>query len=339
MKKILIATTNPGKFHEFTAEYADVPIKFVSLNDLSLDKIELDEPYDTLWQNAWHKAKYFAIKTGLPTIAEDTGFFVDHLGGEPGIQAKRYAPTASGRIERILNNLKGVPAQKRGAHFQTNACFYDPQNESFTMFSGKVMGRVVQKLSGNFRDGMDYDAIFYYPPLKKIFSQLSILEKNNVSHRGQVIHQIKHFITRHYAGRQVVASVAMIVKDRRLLMTRRRDHRPEFDGRWEFPGGMVEYGEQPSTAVLREAKEETGYNTKVILPIPGIYSKWEKKYNYQVFLSVYLCRPISGKFRVSDHETSEAGWFTLSQSLKKKLLPLNHSIIKDNFKILSKYID
>ncbi len=199
MQKILIATTNSGKFNEFVSEYKDLAIKFVSLRNLKLDKIDLAEPHQTMWENALHKAKFFAQKSGLVTITEDTGFFIEHLGGKPGVEAKRFAPTEKGRIQKVLRLLKGVPPAKRGAYFETKACLYDPQKDSFTIFSGKANGVISEQPAGEERPGMDYDAIFYYPPLKKNFSELSILDKNNVSHRGQVIHQIKLFLAKQMA--------------------------------------------------------------------------------------------------------------------------------------------
>jgi len=339
MLNILIATTNPGKFHEFVSEYSDLPIKFVSLRDLKLDKIDLEEPHDTLWENALHKAKFFAKKSGLTTIAEDTGFYVKHLGGEPGIAPHRYAPTGPERNQKVLKNLVSVPRAKRGTYFQTDACLYDPTKDSFTIFTGKVKGFITEKLIGRERDGMDYDAIFYYPPLKKNFSELSILEKNNVSHRGQIIHQIKYFLSKQLALRHIVVSVGIVVKNRRMLVTKRRDNRPEFDGRWEFPGGAVEDGEEVDECLVREMKEETGYQVKILEQLPRIIMRCESKYNYQVFLIGYVCKPISGKLKLLDHESSDAAWLSLKDCQTTKFLPLNKRYIRWHLKKLKKYID
>ena len=90
MTKILIATTNLGKFAEFFAEFEDLNFVFVNLKDLKLDKMEVPEPFSTTWENALYKAKVFAQKSGLPTIAEDTAFGVDYLKGEPGVRAKLF---------------------------------------------------------------------------------------------------------------------------------------------------------------------------------------------------------------------------------------------------------
>ena len=166
MQKILIATTNPGKFSEFVSEYKDLPMQFVSLRDLKLDKIVADEPYQTLWENALHKAKFFAKKSGLVTIAEDSGFFIKYLGGEPGIEARRFASTGKERVKKVLRLLINVPGVKRGAYFETKACVYDPRKDSFSVFTGIVSGIISQQSVWKERPGMDYDAIFYYPPLR-----------------------------------------------------------------------------------------------------------------------------------------------------------------------------
>jgi 8-oxo-dGTP diphosphatase len=164
------------------------------------------------------------------------------------------------------------------------------------------------------------------------------LEKNQISHRGQVVNQLKYFLVRNFGVKQIVVATALIVRDHKLLLTKRRDHRPEFNNRWEFPGGVVDNGENTADTVVREAKEETGLNVKIIAPIPQIYSKLEAKYSYQVFLINYLCRASSGPVVLADNEICEYGWFTLTEAVKLNFLPLNTQILKDNFKLLKKYV-
>ncbi|KKR34757.1 MAG: Non-canonical purine NTP pyrophosphatase [Candidatus Magasanikbacteria bacterium GW2011_GWA2_40_10] len=160
IKKILVATTNAGKFAEITAELTDLQFDFVNLKDLKLDKFDVDEPHSTTWQNALEKAKFFAKKSGLLTIAEDTGLFIDYLKGEPGVKSKRYGATAAEGIKKILEKLKNVPEKKRTAYLEN----------------------------------MSFASIFYYPPLKKLFSEMPLLEKNMVSQRGKMVGQLKYFL-------------------------------------------------------------------------------------------------------------------------------------------------
>jgi len=339
MYKILIATTNPGKFQEIKSEFADLDLIFVSLKDLKLDKIELDEPYDTLEENALHKAKFFAKKSKLPTITEDTGFFIKALKGEPATRPHRFGKSATDRVNKVLKLMTGVPKNLRQAYFETKACFYNPQNNSYSIFSGKVNGFINDKKTTKPRPGMDYDTIFYYPPFKKTFAEVSKENKGTVSHRGQVINQLKIFLSKQYSFRQILAVGALIVKDRKLYLAKRRDLRPEFNNKWEFPGGCVDGGETIKDGLLREVREETGYNIEPLEQLPYIITKTEKKYNYQVFLLLYMAKIKSGKFKTADNEVAGHGWFSLKQAQKLDFLPANKIVIKENIEILKKYID
>ncbi len=339
MQKILIATTNEGKFYEIVNFFSDLHFKFVDLKAVGLDKIEVEEDCDTTWENALKKAKFFAEKSKLITIAEDTGFYVKELGGMPGIKAKRFALSPKKRNEKILKLLKGVPTAKRNAYFETHACIYKPQEENFSIFVGRAEGKISEKSVADFRPGMNYDCIFYYPPLKKNFSELSVAEKNTVSHRGQVMSKVKHHLDKQFAFRQLIVPLALITKDRKIFFTKRRDTRKEFNNHWEFPGGGVEVGETTLNCLKREVKEETGFTVEPIEIFKEIECKVEKKYGYQIFLPIYICKVLSGKVSIADNETADYGWFTLKETLKLDFLPLNKKIIQDYKSILKKYID
>ncbi len=343
MQKILIATGNIGKFTEIKTELTDLDFNFVNLKDIKLDKFEADEPHNTTWQNALEKAKFFAKKSGLMTIAEDTGFFVDHLNGTPGVKAKRYGATAKERNEKLLKNLKGIPNKNRSAYFETAGCIYDPHTENFSIFTGQAKGKVAEKIHGESRDGLGYDSIFFYPPLKKTFSELSLLEKNRVSHRGQMVLQLKYFLMKQYSLKQIVCAAGIIVKDRKMLLTKRRDLRPEFNNKWEFPGGGVENGESFTETLIREVGEETGYKVNKIEQLPEIFTTTVLNHteSYQVHLILSVCEIKSGKFNPADAETCGHGWFTYKEALKMDMLALNKKVIqaKANKKILKKYIN
>ena len=343
MKKILVATSNIGKFTEITAELADLQFDLVNLKDLKLDGIEVDEPHATTWQNALEKAKFFAKKSGLLTIAEDTGLFVDYLNGAPGIKAKRYGATATVRNKKLIATLKGVPDKKRGAYFETAGCVYDPFTDNFSILTGKAKGKIAKKIHAVSREGMGYDSIFWFPPLKKTFAKLSMLDKNRVSHRGQMISQLKYFLMSQHSLKQVICAAGIIVKNRKMLMTKRRDLRPEFNNKWEFPGGGVENGESIVETLEREVKEETGYGINKIEQLPDILTvtAMNDRENYQVHLFLFVCKIKSGKFQPADAETCGHGWFTYKQALKMDMLALNKKVIqsKINQKILKKYID
>ncbi len=339
MQKVLIATTNIDKFKEITNFFGDLNFNFVNLKDTGLNNIEADEPFDTTWENALAKAKFYAKKSGLLTIAEDTAFYVKHLKGTPGIKAKRFATTPEQRNSKILKLLVGVPKSKRQAYFETHACVYHPDTDVFAIFPGKVEGLISEKSISDFRHGMNYDCIFYYPPLKKNFSELTIPEKNTVSHRGQAIVKVGFYLSKQFAFKQMVVPGAIIVKDKKVFFTKRRDTRPAFNNKWEFSGGGVENGEKVLDTLIREVKEETGFTVQPLELLPQVWTKTEHKYNYQVFLLVYICKIKSGKMNIANNETADYGWFTLKEALKLDFLPLNKEIIQHNKNILKKYID
>ncbi len=338
MRKILIATTNPGKFREIVTELSDLPFMFVNLHDVGLDKQIVDEPFSTTWENALHKAKFFAHKSKLLTIAEDSGFFIDHLHGAPGVRTKEDAPTESERIDKILHALRGVRASKRGAYFQTHACIYDPSKNSFTIFEGMLHGRVAEKAASQWPQGMEHDAIFFYPPARKLLADMSPLEKNLISQRGQIAISLKLFLQRTFTFRQIVVPIALIVKDRKMLMNKRRDSRPDFNNTWEFPGGAVENGEDIEETLKRECAEETGYRVRIIERLPQIFSITMKD-AYQIFVVGYICNIQSGSYRAANAEVSDHGWFTYNEMTKMNLLSKNKNFIQTHRILIKKYID
>ncbi|MBI5221617.1 MAG: NUDIX domain-containing protein [Candidatus Magasanikbacteria bacterium] len=339
MQKILIATTNEGKFHEAVNLFSALHFTFVNLKQVGLEKYDVAEPYNTTWENALTKAKFYGKKSGLLTLSEDAALYIDAMNGAPGIKAKRFGATATERNQKILTALKNVPTNKRTVRFELSACLYNPQNDSFSIFNGGVKGLISQKEVGQARHkGMGYDPIFYYPPLKKNFSELSVAEKNTVSHRGQALLKVKYFLEKQFHFRQLVVPAAIIVKDRKMFFQKRRDSRKEFD-KWEFPGGGVENGEDLIGCLKREVKDETGFNVEPLELLSPIMNRVEKKYSYQVFLPVYICKIKSGKIKVAHNEVSDHGWFTIKEALKLKFLPLNKEISKANLDILKKYSD
>lgn len=338
MQKILIATTNEGKFHEIVNFFSDLHFNFVNLKQVGLDKYDVDEPYDTTWENALKKAKFYGKKSGLLTLSEDGAFYVDAMNGEPGIKAKRFGVDAKERNKKILTALKNVPTKKRTARFELSACLYNPKNDSFSIFKGKVKGLISKKEIGEAIKGLGYDAIFYYPPFNKNFSQISVAEKNTISHRGQAMRQVGWHISKQFSFKQLMVPAAIIIKDRKMFFQKRRDSRKEF-AKWEFPGGGVNSGEDLIECLKREVKEETGFSIEPLELLTPIMNRSEKKYNYQVFLPVYICKIKSGKLKIATNETSDYGWFTIKEALKLKFLPLNKDIIKTNLHILKKYCD
>ncbi|MBI5465477.1 non-canonical purine NTP pyrophosphatase, partial [Candidatus Gottesmanbacteria bacterium] len=147
MKKILIATTNPGKFAEIKYFLSDLPIKIVSLTDLEI-KENVEETGKTFEENAKKKAIFYSKITGLPTIADDGGLEIDFLGGEPGVKSRRWINGKDAGDEELINyalkKLKGVPLKKREACLRAVLALAIPGGEIFVS-EGKVRGLIAKK--------------------------------------------------------------------------------------------------------------------------------------------------------------------------------------------------
>ncbi len=342
LPKILIATTNQGKFSELASHFSDAPFEFVSLKDVGLETFDVPEPFNTTWENALHKARFFAEKSGLLTISEDTAFYVNYLGGVPGVHAKRYGANDAERMAKVLAGLEGVPEEQRTAYFEAHACLFNPETNSFTLFVGRIDGLIPVSTQGTIREGMSYDSLFFYPPLNKCLAEVSIAEKNAVSHRGQLARQIKIFLLRQYSFKQIVCPVALIVKDRKLFLNKRRDTNEKMNNKWEFPGGGVDNGEEVLDCLRREAKEETGFDINVIAPLPKVYTVSGNVGTtdpYQVFLVPHVAEIIGGELKLAEEESAGHGWFTLNEALELDLLPLNKTALREHRAWLSTYID
>lgn len=337
--KILIATTNPAKFKEITHDLSDLPYEFLNLKDFNLHNHDVAEPHTTLWQNAFEKASFFGNKSKVLTFAEDTGFFIPNLNNQPGVNAKHFGKTPEDCRQKVLSGLKGKTKNNRNAFFETSGCLYDPKTKNFQIFNGRMSGRITTKSVGKIQDAMIYDSIFFYPPKNNVFANLSISEKNLISQRGQVVQQLKHYLSRQYGFAQIMAPLAIVIKNRKMLLLKRRDSQPQFNGKWEYPGGGVDNGESLENCLLREVKEETGFNIQIITQLPGILTAVEKKLNYQVFLALFVTKVVAGKLRTSASESSASHWCTLSEAMAHDQMPLNKQFLRDNLTLLKQYLD
>ena len=190
-RTLLIATGNPGKLREYRGLLKDAPYNLVSLNDAGITS-EVEETGDTFAENAWLKAAGYADMSGLLTLADDSGLEVDALGGEPGVLSARYGGDAchtdAGRVDLLLRNLDGVPWEKRTARFRCVINLVDPstisnqQPQLLVSVVGSVAGMVQYEPTGD--DGFGYDPVVYLPSFGRTVAQLSLEEKNRISHRG-----------------------------------------------------------------------------------------------------------------------------------------------------------
>jgi XTP/dITP diphosphohydrolase len=164
------------------------PVELKNLDDFgSIPPVEEDGT--TFDENAYKKAAFTAKVLGLPTLADDSGLEVDALGGLPGVHSARYAgPNASDtdNSAKLSSEMKGKT--NRAATFVCVISIAVPAGMALT-YEGRCEGLIAEAPAGE--NGFGYDPLFYYPPLKRTFAQLSVEEKNQVSHRGKAMAQLK----------------------------------------------------------------------------------------------------------------------------------------------------
>ena len=176
----IIATHNKNKIKEFKRIFEPLPVNIVTAV-LS----EVEETGSTFSENAFLKANSACRETGKPAIADDSGLMVEALGGAPGVYSARYAgegASSADCIKKLLENLKGVPKEKRGAKFVCSICCVFPDGRKITT-QGECMGEIAFSEKGN--DGFGYDPVFLVG--EKTFAQLTHEEKDKISHRGKAL--------------------------------------------------------------------------------------------------------------------------------------------------------
>ena len=183
MKKLLIATTNPGKFREYEELLKDLPFKIVSLKDLKITK-EAKEDGKTFKENAIKKAKFYSKLANLPALADDGGLEIDYLNGEPGVDSRYwpgYRATDQELINLALAKLKGILWKKRKAKLKAVMALAVPPKKIFTVES-EIRGFITFK-PRRLIPGYPFRSIFYLPKFKKVFSELSFKEEVKIGHR------------------------------------------------------------------------------------------------------------------------------------------------------------
>lgn len=196
--QLLLATRNKGKIEEFRRildAIAPGEIELVGLDSYP-DLHDVEEDGKTFEENALKKAREMCIASGIPAIADDSGLCVDFLNGDPGIYSARWAGSHgndSANTEKVLEQLKGVPDNQRGAHFTCVAALYLPDGRSHceeAQFEGSILRAPVGD------HGFGYDPIFQPDGYAISSAQMSAEEKDSISHRGKSLRAIApHVIT------------------------------------------------------------------------------------------------------------------------------------------------
>lgn len=197
--KIVVATHNKHKVDEIR-DFFKGDYEVLSADDIvSYDEVE--ETGKTIEENALLKARALADLTNELIIADDTGLFVDYLGGEPGVYTARFAginATYEDNNNKLLNLLKGVPLEKRKATFKTVIALIYKGREA--IIEGKVDGRIIDAPRGQY--GFGYDPIFYVDEIGKTLAELTLEEKNKVSHRANALKKLKEYIKNNLEDRK-----------------------------------------------------------------------------------------------------------------------------------------
>lgn len=191
--RLLVATTNTGKLREIRSLLAGVPVELIALRDVPAIE-EPEETGATFEDNARLKAIYYSERSGITTVAEDSGLVIDGLDGEPGVRSARFLrPDASyaERFAEIFNRLSGPPEKNRAARF---VCALAVADRGHVIYEarGTVEGEIAREPRGT--AGFGYDPIFYYPPYGATLAEVGEDAKLAVAHRGQAFRALTSWL-------------------------------------------------------------------------------------------------------------------------------------------------
>jgi len=184
--RLLLATKNKGKLIEVQDALHGLPLTLETL----VQYPDLPNPVEdgaSFAANARLKSEHYLRLTGLATLADDSGIAVEALDGAPGIHSARFAPSDDARIRKLLSTLDQVDPDwaniGASARFVCALCL--SRSSEHIEVEGEVWGEIIPTPRG--ANGFGYDPIFYYPPLGKTFAELSLAQKNRISHRAQAL--------------------------------------------------------------------------------------------------------------------------------------------------------
>lgn len=194
--RVVVATGNAGKLAELRDLLGDCGLDLVAQGDLGI--ADAEETGATFVENALLKARHAARASGLPAIADDSGLLVDALDGAPGLHTARYAgpnATSGDNIARLLDALRGVPDERRGARFHACVVFLRRADDPLPLIAeGEWRGRILQAPQG--AGGFGYDPVFLDPAHGCSAAQLETALKNRIGHRGRAIDVLRERLHR-----------------------------------------------------------------------------------------------------------------------------------------------
>ncbi len=189
--EIIFASKNAGKIKEIKNILPNFDIK--SMEEIGF-KDDILEDGKTFSENAKKKAQYIMQKTNKIVLADDSGLLIDFLNGEPGVYSARYLGEDTPykmKNKHILERLNGIEKAKRTARFVSVIALAIPKKDIITT-EGILEGEIALKLAGE--GGFGYDPIFYIPSLNKTIAELSLEEKNKISHRAKALLKMKNIL-------------------------------------------------------------------------------------------------------------------------------------------------
>ena len=192
---LLLASQNPGKLNEMQQLLAGSPFRVLRPRDLGVHEAP-EETGQTFLENAILKARHYARLSGLLTVADDSGLSVDALDGGPGLYSSRFGgegATDADRNRLLLEKLRGVPHERRGARF-TCAVAVARGDEVLFQAEEHVEGVIAADPRGP--NGFGYDPLFFYPPFGCTFGEAAPEDKDRVSHRGKAFARLREFLSR-----------------------------------------------------------------------------------------------------------------------------------------------
>ena len=192
---LLLASQNVGKLGEMRLLVEGLPYRVLGPREIGI----LDSPEETgtsFLENATLKALHYARRSGLLTVADDSGLSVEALDGGPGLFSSRFGGEQASDLDRnilLLEKLRGIPRERRGARF-TSAVAVAMGERLLFQAQDSVEGLIAEEMRGT--NGFGYDPLFFYPPFGRTFGEVPREEKDRVSHRGKSFARLREFLSR-----------------------------------------------------------------------------------------------------------------------------------------------
>lgn len=196
MKKILIASTNPGKIAEINIGLQILKkqgVDILTLSDVIVGEKQPEETGKTFQENALIKAKFYAKLTGLPVLSDDGGLIIPYLNNEPGVRSRRwlgYDASDQKLIDYTLKRLEGTKGKDRSAYLELCLCFYNPKTDKIIFEKEKIAGHISEEPTKKRVAGFPYRALLVVDKYNKFYDELTKEEHMKVNHRLKALKRL-----------------------------------------------------------------------------------------------------------------------------------------------------